>query len=160
MLKWLFDSTYILPWFGINVNIPHLKESLKEVLASRTGEIAVTSCSLIEGKWKAIRAYQKENNPAYLERSNKALQAFAVGRYFQVINPWEVPEVSSLADELLKQGHNDYMDCWIAGTAKNRGVALISEDDDLRQLISTISTWSTLNIINWNEFLSQIKLEI
>lgn len=54
--KWLFDTTYILPWFGINITIQNLKENLKLVLTNYKQAIAVTTCSLIEGKWRTIRA--------------------------------------------------------------------------------------------------------
>lgn len=29
---WLFDTTYILPWFGIDIDIPQLRDDLKKLL--------------------------------------------------------------------------------------------------------------------------------
>lgn len=157
--RWLFDTTYILPWFGINVNILDLKKTLKEILNTQTGSIIVTSCSLIEGKWKSIREYRKKNNSEYLERANHALQAFAAGRYFQILNPWLIPEVTFLADELLKHGIKDYMDCWIAGTARKLGLKLVSEDDDLKQISSILGNWNDFKVIDWTQFVSEFEFE-
>lgn len=155
--KWLFDTTYILPWFGINITIQNLKENLKLVLTNYKQAIAVTTCSLIEGKWRTIRAQKREKQRAYLGRANIALQGFATGKCFEIIDPWRVPGVSILADELLMEGHQDYMDCWIAGTAKKLNLVLVSEDKGLQQLTSQITHWADFQIINWQNFLAVIE---
>ena len=135
---WLLDSTYIMPFFGINVRIPNLKKDLTRVLSANPGKIFVTSCSLIEAKWKAIRNYLKSGDKSYLKRANYALDSFRQNKYLILIDAWFVRDASNWADQLLIEGHQDYMDCWIAGTAKAKNFVLVSEDQPLRELIGKL----------------------
>lgn len=157
MTSWLLDSTYIMPFFGIPVNIQHLKESLIHLLSSRKLSLFLTSCSLIEAKWKAIRNFIQTKNTEHLNRANKALESFRTNQYLTILNPWFERNASYWADDLLKNGHTDYMDCWIAGTARAKNYAFISEDKLLKKKIDSIETWKEFQMISWNEFLKAIE---
>ena len=124
---------------------------------NHASSIKISSCSLIESKWKAIRLSEKEKNNLYLERANKALLAFGAGNYFSILNSWFIPDASSYADEILKAGHKDYMDCWIAGTAKALNLKLVSQEKELSEVIESLSQWSNFHIYKWGEFIQEIK---
>ena len=156
MTEWLLDTTYILPYFGIDVKLPEIHETLRELQLNHAKSITISSCSLIEGKWKAISLSKKENNPLYLDRANKALLAFGAGKYFSIINSWFVPDASSYADEILKAGHKDYMDCWIAGTAKALNFNMVSQETALPEVIESLSHWNNFYIFKWDEFVEEI----
>ena len=156
MTEWLLDTTYILPYFGIAVKIPDIHETLRDLQLNHADFVKISSCSLIEGKWKAISLSKKEKNLLYLERANKALLAFGAGNYFSIINSWFIPDASFYADEILKAGHNDYMDCWIAGTAKALNLKMVSQETVLPEVIESLSQWNDFHIYKWDEFIQEI----
>jgi len=150
---WLLDSTYIMPFFGINVSILNIKKDLARVLSTNPGKIFLTTCSLIEAKWKAFRNYLKSGDKSYLERANYALDSFQQNKYLTLIDAWFVRNASKWADQLLIEGHQDYMDCWIAGTAKAKNLVLVSEDQPLCKLIGKLESWQSFTYIDWTKFI-------
>ena len=157
MTAWLFDTTFILPFFGIDVAIPALRDQLEAILSSQQQDISVSSCSLIEAKWNSIRQYQKTKNQDYLDEANQALASLQANKYMKIVDTWFVKDANAFADELLVIGHRDYMDCWIAATAKVQGLVLVSEDADLKELISEKTKWAVFRMASWNEFLEEIQ---
>jgi len=151
---WLLDSTYIMPFFGINVDIPNINKDLTKILSQGSGKVFVTSCSLIEAKWKAIRNYLKSGDKSYLDRANNAFDSFQQNRYVKLIDAWFVRDASKWADQLLIEGHQNYMDCWIAGTAMAQNLILVSEDQPLYKLIKRLKSWKSFNCIPWAEFIT------
>ncbi len=160
MINWLLDTTYILPYFGIHVKIPKIRIILRELQKNHSNMIKISNCSLIEGKWKAIRLYQKESNPQYLSRANKALLAFGAGIYFEIVHSWFIPDATEYADQILKEGHRDYMDCWIAGTAKASNYSLVSDDNELKEIISKKLDWENYQIFSWDDFIQNIGIRL
>jgi len=157
MTAWLFDTTFILPFFGIDVAIPTLRDQLESILRARQLDILVSSCSLIEAKWNSIRQYQKTKNKDYLDGANQALASLQANKYMKIVDTWFVKDANAYADELLLCGHRDYMDCWIAATAKVQGLVLVSEDISLKELISEKIKWTDFRMVNWAEFLEEIQ---
>jgi len=151
---WLLDSTYLMPFFGINVDIPNIKTDMAKILSQGSEKLFVTSCSLIEAKWKAIRNYLKSGDKSYLERANEAFDSFHQNRYIKLIDAWFIIDASKWADQLLIEGHQDYMDCWIAGTAMARNLVLVSEDQPLYELIKRVKSWKSFTCITWKEFVA------
>ncbi len=157
MKSYLFDTTYILPFCGIDVDLPQIIEILEKIASSQKIELLISSCSLLEAKYKAIRNYVKTKDRSYLDRVNIALLSFQSNRYFKVIDSWYLHEASANADILYINGHKDYMDCWIAATAKVKGAVLVSEDLSLKQKVLELSDWKSLLIINWREFIEKFN---
>jgi predicted nucleic acid-binding protein len=158
MTAWLFDTTFILPFFGIDVAIPDLRDQLKSILSTRQLGIFISSCSLIEAKWNSIRQYQKTRDKDYLDGANQALASLQANKYMKIVETWFVKDANAFADELLLCGHRDYMDCWIAATAKVQGLVLVSEDKNLKELITEKTKWTEFRMVNWEEFLEEIKV--
>jgi len=153
---WLLDSTYIMPFFGINVKISNLNSDLTKILTEKGGKIYITTCSLIEAKWKSIRNFSRSGNISYLKRANKVLESFQHNKYIKILDPWFIKDASKWADQLLIEGHLDYMDCWIAGTAKAKNLTFVSEDESLINLIKKLDDWKSLICVNWSKFIENI----
>ena len=151
---YLFDTTYILPFFQINVDLINLKRDLTNLLKSNQ-ELYLPSVSLIEAKWKAIREYQKTKNTAFIDRANIVIQSFIYSKYFTIIDPFKSIEMLNLADEVLIQGHKDYMDCLILAIAKFNGFTLVSEDKEFPKIVEELK-WE-LTIRRWSEFYGEIN---
>nr|MDO8119350.1 hypothetical protein [Candidatus Sigynarchaeota archaeon] len=156
--EYLLDTTYIMPFFGIDVTIPDLKKDIARILPVHGKFIHITSCSLVEAKWKAIRNFNKTGRKEYLARANKALDSIGANKYIQVINAWFVKDASHRADALLFSGHQDYMDCWIAGAAVALNMTLVSEDEVLVQSIKKQDgvQWRAFRCIQWGDFLNEL----
>ncbi|HKZ43152.1 MAG TPA: hypothetical protein VJ044_19495 [Candidatus Hodarchaeales archaeon] len=159
-MNWLLDSTYILPYFGIEVKIPGLRDTLRGLLKSGTRDFAITTCSLLEGKRKANREYLRKGDSRYLKRANSALLAFDKGSIIDIIEPWFTPRASYWADALLVSGHKDYIDCWIAGTAKALRLTLVTEDKSLVELLRSLEGWESLKACSWEEMLKDSQYEL
>ncbi len=155
MKSYLFDTTYILPFCGIDVQLPQIIESLEKITSSLKIEFYISSCSLLEAKSKAIRNYVKTKDRTYLDRVNIALLSFQSNPYFKVIDSWFLHEASANADILYISGQRDYMDCWIAATAKVKGAIFVTEDGLLKNKIRELADWKSLRVINWQEFLEE-----
>ncbi|MBD3188365.1 PIN domain-containing protein [Candidatus Bathyarchaeota archaeon] len=148
----LLDTTFIMPFFGIDVAIENFKEDLISLLSSSRDDLFITSCSLIEGKWKCIRNFTKSKNEEYLKRANNALESFQLNKYVKILDSWFVKDASKWADHLLVNGHQDYMDCWIAGTARALNLVLVTEDTPLVDLINDLDEWKLQKTIDWKVF--------
>src|SRR4030042_3627942 len=110
-MSYRFDTTYILPFCGIDVQLPQIIEVLEKIAFSQKNQLLISSCSLLEAKYKAIRNYAKTEDRTYLDRVNIALLSFQSNNYFKVIDSWYLNEASANADNLYINGHKDYMDC-------------------------------------------------
>ncbi len=153
---YLFDTTYILPFFQIDVDLPNLKAEIEKILKGDL-ERYIPSICLIEAKWKTIREYQKTKNKTFIDRANVVIQSFIYSKYFEIIDPFKSIEVLNYADEVLVQGHKDYMDCLILATAKFHGFTLVSEDRKFPKIVDTLK-WE-LTIKRWSEFYKEINYE-
>ena len=136
--------------------LPRLKEIWEPIFLKNKYELLISTCSLIEAKWKALRNFAKSGDLTFLTRANNALESFKASRYFTLVDSWFFRDICENSDELYRKGHPDYMDCWIAGTAKAREAVLITEDLPLKKIIALLPGWKSVSILSWTEFLAQI----
>ncbi len=156
MTKWLFDTTYLLPFQGFDVKIKNLKNDLENLFLSKEEDIAISSCSIIECKWSAIKQFNKHNDKLYLDKSTRAINHIFNSNIFTILNSWEINQVNIYADELRSKGMTDLMDCWILGTARVEDRKMISEDKEAREFIEDLNDWKSLEILNWKEFKNNV----
>ena len=156
MTKWLFDTTYLLPFQGYPVAIKNFDKDLEEIFLSNKTDIAISACSLIECRFVAYSQYKKLKNKQILDRSTTAIQQILKSKIFTIINTWEINEANTYADDLRKKGMEDIMDCWILGTAKAQDRVLISEEKVARKFIKKYTNWASLEIMNWKEFKNKV----
>ncbi len=134
----------------IGVDIKNIENDMVKVLRSAEIGKKVSSVSLIEGKWKCISEYRKSNNMEFLNYANIAINSFYYNPYFEIIDPWSSHEILNLADDVLKLGHSDYMDCLILATAKYHNYVLISEDKEFEDILNKLR-WD-LEVVDWSNF--------
>jgi predicted nucleic acid-binding protein len=153
---WLLDTTYILPFFGIEVNIAGITQALDKILVTRRHDIAIASVSIIEAKWKIIKEYNTNHVKASLDRVNLAIEGLSSGQYMKIIDPWTIMGATTAADRLLVLGYADYFDCWIAGIAKCEHRILVTEDGPLIKFIQERARWPDFKSMSWNNFVDSI----
>lgn len=152
MTKWLFDTTYLLPFQGYPVDIKNLDQDLETLFLSNREDIAISACSLIECRFLAYSQYKKHKDKKIIDRSTKAIRKILDSKILTVINTWENSQANIYADDLRKKGMKDPLDCWIFGTAKAEDRVLISEEKAARKFIKNDTDWKSLEIMNWKEF--------
>ncbi len=156
----VFDTTYILPFFGVDVGIPNLKNLMKKILLTKEPKIgiSISSCSFIETKWILLSEYKKKQNPLILGRYSLALKSLLRSPRISVYHSFLDERSNMVADHLRIAGLTDIMDGWIAGTAYTLNYPLVTEDEELRKIISETEYENKLVIISWEEFAQQFQI--
>ncbi|MFQ6126373.1 MAG: hypothetical protein ACE5R6_17445 [Candidatus Heimdallarchaeota archaeon] len=151
----ILDTTYILPFFGIDIDVPGLKRDMETLLTKKKRKIrfVVSSCSMIEAKWIVLSEYRKTRNPEVLDRYMEASLSLIWGKQVQLHHSFLDESTNSIADRLWILGHQDLMDCWIAGSAAALNGTLITEDDVLKAIMRECSETREIKTFTWDEFL-------
>ncbi len=130
MLKALLvDTTYLLPIFGIRVDLPRYEELFPKLLSKAM--VFYNPISLIEIKWIALKLAKKLGN-VVLERYRIGLRALLNDdrlRPTQLTNH----DIETVADSLIPH-LGDYFDRLIVATAYVNGYALLTEDRQISEL--------------------------
>ncbi|MHA1274741.1 MAG: PIN domain-containing protein [Promethearchaeota archaeon] len=149
----ILDTTYILPLFGIEINLskPFL-EDLKKIWKNEIEDfkIYLPSICLIESMYKLLNEYNKKKNFEILERYYKIIPTILnlpIEIFYCELNPI----ISLNAAKIRHYGHKDFMDCWIAGTALFLNGILLSEDTQLKSIIKQIPEFKHLEIWSWDD---------
>lgn len=150
----LLDTTYLLPVFGIAVELKNFDTHLKRLLS--TYSTLYNPASLMEAKWITLKLTRR--NPAKKEILLKAYQAgmrtlLVDERFRQTLLTNDT--IESIADELASEdGVKDYFGRLIYSTAAERNCTLLTEDSKLRQLKKRPSS-RPKKILNWDEITRQ-----
>ena len=149
MNKILLDTSYILPLFGIDVDIDGIKENFPKVL--REFEVYYSPLSLIEAKFILLRLLKDGIN---------LLEDYRIG-LSSILNedllkptPLTNSEIEKVADKLLiDKGLRDYFDRMIYATSVVFQLALVTENRELTELASNYAlkppkaySWRTLKL--------------
>ena len=162
MIEYMFDTTFILPYCRITVNIGSINKYLMKIenrMREESKKIALSSLSILEAKWKAISITRKEHIQGLLKNTNIAIDSITKNDLFEVISSENNASIQSLADNLYSLGHSDYIDCLIFSTAKFHGLKIITLDKTLKKLVSKSDFWKDLTILSWKEFIIELDLE-
>jgi len=145
----LLDTSYLLPLFGIDVEIDGLKENFPKVL--KRFEVYYSPISLIETKFIILRLLKEGIN--LLEDYRVGLDSILAE---DLLKPTLLTnsEIEDVADKLLiDKGLKDYFDRMIYATAVVFKLALVTEDRKLTELASNYSlkppkvySWKTLQL--------------
>ena len=147
MNRILLDTSYLLPLFGIDVEIDGLKENFPKVL--KKFEVYYSPVSLIETKFIILRLLKDGIN--LLEDYRVGLDSILAEDLFKP-TPLTNSEIEEVADRLLiDKGLKDYFDRMIYATAVVFKLALVTEDRKLTEIASNYSlkppkvySWKTL----------------
>jgi predicted nucleic acid-binding protein len=145
----LLDTSYLLPLFGIDVEIDGLKENFPKVL--KKFEVYYSPISLIETKFIILRLLKDGIN--LLEDYRVGLDSILAEDLFKP-TPLTNSEIEEVADRLLiDKGLKDYFDRMIYATAVVFKLALVTEDRKLTEIASNYSlkppkvySWKTLQL--------------
>jgi predicted nucleic acid-binding protein len=145
----LLDTSYLLPLFGIDVEIDGLKENFPKVL--KRFEVYYSPISLIKTKFIILRLLKEGIN--LLEDYRVGLDSILAE---DLLKPTLLTnsEIEDVADKLLiDKGLKDYFDRMIYATAVVFKLALVTEDRKLTELASNYSlkppkvySWKTLQL--------------
>ena len=149
MNRILLDTSYLLPLFGIDVEIDGLKENFPKVL--KKFEVYYSPVSLIETKFIILRLLKDGIN--LLEDYRVGLDSILAEDLFKP-TPLTNSEIEEVADRLLiDKGLKDYFDRMIYATAVVFKLALVTEDRKLTEIASNYSlkppkvySWKTLQL--------------
>jgi len=147
--KILLDTSYLLPIFGIDVDIRGLKENFSDVL--RKFEVYYNPISLIEAKFIILRL---------LKDGIDLLKDYRIGLNCILTEetlkptPFTNSEIEEIADKLLiEKGINDYFDRMIYATAVTLKLILITEDRKLLDLANSYDL-KPPNAYSWKDIQS------
>lgn len=153
MQSLILDTSYILPFFGIEV--AQLKGSPETELCHLFEQghpdytLLLPSVCLIETNWKLLHEYRKQRKESILHRYELTLPTFKTRPHLEIVHPFLIPKACQLATRLYSKGLVDYMDCWIAGTAFAFDGTLLTEDYPLARTILTLGE-DAFPTLHWN----------
>jgi len=154
--KVLLDTTYLLPVFEIETN-KFSKRDLELLLDSGI-ELFFNPISLIEIKWVLIRLTKRDKRKLGLLRKvyNESVDYLLC---CEEIKPTILlnGEICRLEDILYDAGIKDYFDRIIMATAKVFTGRLLTEDDDLADVVKNLKEFEDLEVLNWRQLVKTLK---
>jgi len=154
----ILDTTYVLPLFGIKVELtPKFEKQLKLLWENGVNNynIYLPSVCLIETVFKLLNEYRKKNDFNILDRYQLILPTI-LNSPVNIFNPELNPKASLIASIIRHSGYLDFMDCWISGAAVALEGILLTEDKELEKILRTIPETKAIIIWSWNELIAKI----
>ena len=155
----ILDTTYVLPLFGIKIDMTSKFQDEIKLLWKKgiTGyNTYLPSTCLIETMFKLLNEYRKKNNFSILQRYQLILPT-VLNSHVNIFNPELNTKASLIASIIRHSGHSDFMDCWIAGTAAALKGILITEDKELKKILKNIPETKLMIVWSWDKLLSYKK---
>ena len=153
----ILDTTYVLPLFGIKIELSlKFEEQIKLLWKNGINEYKVflPSVCLIETVFKLLNEYRKKNDFNILDRYQLILPTI-LNSPIDMFNPELNSKASLIASLIRHSGHMDFMDCWIAGAAVALEGILLTEDKELEKVLRTIPETKTVIIWSWNKLITE-----
>ncbi len=155
MAEIVLDTTYVLPIFGVKVDLMDFDKRFPVLLDDNL--VMYNPVSLVEAKWIVLKL--AKSNPA---SSEPLLEAYRVGLKVLLSEPRLRPTdltndgVELVADELLAKAElRDYFDRLIYATATHSDYSLLTEDE----LLHTTAKRGTLprpkKTLNWENIVER-----
>ncbi|QEE15675.1 PIN domain-containing protein [Promethearchaeum syntrophicum] len=148
----LLDTTYVLPLFGIEINMDNsFREEIKQLwkIGVKNYKIYLSSASIIESVYKLNREYRNSKNPEILDRYHTVLPTIIRSKIVKIIDPFLNPVIAESSMKIRNYGHKDLMDCWIAASAISINALLLTEDKELKNLLRKFSEFKFKKILDW-----------
>lgn len=151
--KLVLDTTFILPLFGIDIELTSkFEQQIQKIWHNRLNgfQIFLPSVCLIESMDKLLSLYRKNQDHAILDRYQMILPT-VLNLPIEIFNCELNPKASMLASIIRHSGHTDFMDCWIAGTAVALDAILLTQDTELAPYLKMIPETKDLVIWSWRD---------
>ncbi|MHA1359123.1 MAG: PIN domain-containing protein [Candidatus Helarchaeota archaeon] len=151
MTKFVFDSSYLIPFFGIEINIRNFKEGMEKIEKNHHIYL-INICSFIEIKWIIFHFIKKlpDKKEDFLNAYQEGLIFFIKSNQFELVSYLNL-EIDAMSNKVRDAGILDYFDALIYATAKVQDAILITED----RLLHEISSQKLIKnkVLNWNAFI-------
>ncbi|MHA1520906.1 MAG: PIN domain-containing protein [Promethearchaeota archaeon] len=157
MKKILLDTTFVLPLFGIDVqlpNLPLLRSIWKEEIPGFM--FYLSSISLIEVMYKLNREFRLKRDPKILSRYDLILPTILNSNHVELIHSQTNPFVTSKFLKIRNLGHTDLMDCWILGSAVTINSIFLTEDTTLYKVIESHPLLKNTTFWNWKRLCKEL----
>ncbi len=148
----ILDTTYALPVFEIRIDLtPTFHEDLKSLwkMGKMGFKLYLPLTCLIECAFKLNREYRASKNSRILTKYSSNIPTILSSPVITLINPYTNPIVSEIAMKIRAAGHPDMIDCWIAACAANSNGILLSEDKELKKILTTMPELKLLRVWDW-----------
>jgi predicted nucleic acid-binding protein len=157
----VLDTTYILPAFGVDVNVsPSFEDEMATLWEDGIPDhdIYLPAVCIIEACYKVIKEYKHSSDERILDRYTSALPPFLGSSPVTIVHPYLDVAASDIAMKLRHAGHEDMMDCWIAGCAASYHAILVTEDDVLKEKLKNLPATREIVCQTWVELQRSIQL--
>ena len=151
----VFDTTYILPLYGIRVeSVKNINKDIIRLFEEETPNIEIffPSTCLLEAMYNVIKENKVKKDPSFIQRYIKATQFIVRNPKITIIDPLISSEINSIALKLSFTGHQDTLDCLIAGCALSFDSILVTEDTPLKKKIAELPSFEDQITLTWNQF--------
>jgi len=155
----VLDTTYILPYFKINIkDLDNFKVVSTKIWSKGIEgyEFYLPDTCLMEALFKLMSEYRKNNEIAILNRYMITIPSIKSSNTVKLFNPLVNAEVSKMVAKIRHAGHIDLMDCLIAASASVLKAILLTEDIELKRILKLIPETKNMIIWSWNDFLKKI----
>jgi hypothetical protein len=153
----ILDTTYVLPLFGIDVEelSPGTKGGIFLEIIWNRGipgfDLVLATTSLLEALFKLNREFRKQQDWAILERYGTSLPTVKESKVVQLFDPLMSPACASVAAKVRRAGHEDVLDCLIASCAVVKKGLLMTEDEDLVDILVENQFLNRDDCIGWTK---------
>lgn len=149
----LLDTTYILPIFGLKVELKGFQTTFPRLLNTRP--VVYNPVTIVEAKWIVLKLVRKNpaSGDALLRAYRSGLRALQSDERLKqtVLTDDAIEEV---ADRLLTQAKlKDYFDRLIYATSSHLGCTLLTEDGELHKIAMSGRMPKPKRIVRWEELI-------
>ena len=162
MKKLLLDTTFVLPLFGVEIDIGYgipkdsFKQNLKQLWkeGKENYRIFISSISLMEVMYKMNAEFRKSGDINILKRYELVLPFILSSKHVNIINSHLDLRTLPHFRRIRSLGHKDLMDCWIFGSTVAYGCVFLSEEKTLKKIVAKDERLSGIPFLNWKQFIS------
>jgi len=163
MKKILFDTTFLLPLFGIEITIsPTFREELRNVWKEGVegADISISNISLLETLYLLNREFRVKRTTSGLDRYKMVIPTITNAQHIRIIDSIPHPSIISKANEIRFAGHPDYLDCLILGTSALGMDIIVSRDTARLEILEEHALFPKIEMLKWPEFISRFNVVI
>ncbi len=152
----LLDTTYVLPVFGIMVDLEKFQTVFPKILNNYS--VTYNPISIIEAKWIVLKLAKAD-----IRQRERILQAYRTGLKALQNDGRLKPTVlttdfiEEICDRLLlRENLKDYFDRVIYATAAHHNFALLTQDEDLFRIAKASRFIKPKEIVKWADLANKL----
>jgi len=161
MEKILFDTSFVLPLFGIQLNISeHFHQELKSVWKNglHNTNLWLSNISLLESLYLLNREYRVHEDISGLKRYKMVIPTIMNSENISIADSLTQPSIIAYANKIRSAGHHDYLDCLIFGTAAFDFDIIVTRESEIINLITQNKLMNETEILNWFAFVDRFNV--